>query len=332
MKNVGQTGFDFGDVSPAHRLDANWTWTEKPRSMNEHMIRLADSRSALDSLVGIPHAVFSDVLLGVIAEHDRQVACCSYDDKRADAGYRLWGHTTKFSAAEYETIIAHCTKHDGCTVDGVEYKVRTCPSWWSTEHDVTVGMHVPGIGTVRIGRYWDKKGTWHSMRFKHIERDTLFLQSYQDDAPYQYCSGAVWAPAYSAQLIGEAHKKIPNVRTFKFGGREYVNTGAAYCGDHSQCSAWAIMSAEEWSGDTFSYADMTQAWDRGASERGDMRGLLVRVRGQLCVLEKYMTVYDDQPRPIFTAAADEEDEIGDEGLDENFGDGEEEEELETLYA
>ena len=334
MKNVGQIGFDFGDVTPAHRLDADWTWTKKPRTMKQHTDRLASSKSLLDKLAGIPHAVVTDVLLSVIAEHDRQVAWCSYDDKQTHAAYTLWGHAIKFTLAEYDTLITHCMKHDGRTVDGVEYKVRSRQSSWSAEHDVIVGMHVAGIGSVRIGRYWDKDGSWHSMGFSHIEREPFFLQSYRDDAPYEYCSGAVWAPAYSAQIIGEAHKKIPNVRTFRFGGREYVNTGAAYCGDHSQCSAWAITSAEEWSGDTFNYAEVTQAWDRGASERGDMRGLLVRVRGHLCVFEKYMTVFDDQPRPILAAASDEEEEIDDSDLDEGFDDDEQEEdmELDSLYA
>lgn len=327
MKNVGQIGFDFGDVSPAHRLDADWTWTTKPLSMGEHMARLASSKNALGKLVGIPYAVFSDVLLSVIAEHDRQIAWCSYDDKRADCPYTLWGHTTKFTDAEYETLITHCMKHDGRTVDGVEYKVRAAPSCWSAELDVTVGMHVVGIGSIRIGRYWGKDGTWYRLNFNHIERGPHFLQSFRDDAPFMYCSGAVWAPAYSAQIIGEAHKKIPHVRTFKFGGREYVNTGASYCGDHSQVNAWAITSAEEWSGDTYSYAELTQAWDRGAAERGDMRGLLVRVRGQLCVLESYMIAYDDQQRPIVFAEADEEEDV-----DRNDQVSEEEEEQEALYA
>lgn len=322
MKNVGQIGFDFGDVSPAYRLDADWTWKEKPRSMREHMARLATAKAALDKLVGIPHAVFSEVLSGVLAEHDRQVAWCHYDEKSDDEKYTLWGHATTFTEAEYETLITHCTKHDGQTVEGVEYKVRTSPSTATGKANVYVAMHATGIGSILISRCSGRDGTWHTMRFTHIERDSFFLPSYEDDAQYEYCSGTVWGPAYSAQLIAEAHKKIASVRTFKFGGREYVNTGASYCGDYSQCSAWAIIAAEEWTGDTFSYAEMTQAWDRGASERGDMRGLLVRVRGQLCVLEKYMTVYDTQRRPIVITSSDEEenapdhDDLVDEGVDE----------------
>jgi hypothetical protein len=334
MKNAGQIGFDFCDATPAYHLGADWTWTKQPRRRSEHMARLANSLEGLSQLVGVPHELFSKVLDSVFAEHERQVKWCAYD-RNDDCLYDLWGHGMKLTAAEYDSLIMHTMKHDGMTIGGVEYKVRTRPSSWSNEMDVTVAIHARGIGSVRIGRYWGKDGTWHSMGFTHIERDPLFLEGYRDGAAHAYCSEAVWAPAYSAQLIAEAHKKIPSVRTFKFGGREYVNTGARHCGDYSACSAWAITPVEDWTGDTFSYAELTQAWDRGAAERGDERGLLVRVRGQLCVLESYMTVYDDQPRQILAVQSDQdadvdEDELDDEGLDD--GDVEEEGEADCIYA
>lgn len=326
MKKVGQIGFDFCDETPAYRLDEDWTWTAKRLNMSEHVARLDISKSLLDALVGIPHAVFSDVLLSVIAEHDRQIEWCGYNDKCKDDEYALWGHEVKFNDVEYDTLITHCMKYDGRIVAGVEYKVRTRPSYWTTGNDITVAMHAEGIGSIRISRNWGKEGTWHNIHFSHVQRDSVFLQGYQDDAAHSYCSEAVWAPAYSAQLIGEAHTKIPNVRTFRFGGREYVNTGASHCGDYSQCNAWAIAPADEWRGDTFNYAEMIDAWNRGACERGDMRGLLVRVRGQLCVLEQYLTAYDDQPRSIIMAVWDQEDDCTADDEDEAVA------ELEALYA
>lgn len=54
------------------------------------------------------------------------------------------------------------------------------------------------------------------------------------------------------------------------------------------------------------------------SQRGDIRGLQVCVRGQLCTLESYTTAYDDQPRPIMCAEADEGE---DEELDDEMGRG-----------
>lgn len=331
MQNVGQIGFDFGDVTPAYRLAADYTWKERPRTLQEHSVRLVKAQDALSSIVGLPHAVFSDTLQSVVQKHIKQVEWCGYDTHRADAVYELWGHEVSFTPAEYETLIAHCIANDGRTVDGVEYKVRARPSWWSTEIDVSVGMYVANVGSIVMSRNYSRNGTWYNLSFRLIERHAHFMETYMDDAEYAYCSEAVWGPAYSAQIISENASKIPSVRTFKFQGREYTNTGGSHCGNHSQCSAWSIVSTADWNGETYSYDQLVKAWDRGAAQRGDMRGLLVRVRGQLCVLEKPMRVYDDQPREIVFASADDEEESNGDDFDQGDAD-EEEEEQEALYA
>jgi hypothetical protein len=331
MKNVGQIGFDFGDSAPAYRLDADWTWEPKRYTFSEYTKRIGTAETAMEKLTGIPQAVFGDMLVGLISEHARQVAHCGYDEETGE--YRLWGSNVKFDAQESETIIEHCKQFDGKTVDGIEYKVRVYRSSWNTSDVVEAGMYYPGVGTVVIGRY-KHSDEWHySASFHLVDRDSHFLPHYNDDVVIEYCSEAVWAPAYSAQLIAEAHNKIPSVRTFRFGGREYVNTGASHGRNHfSQCTAWSITPATEWAGDTFSYADLTEAWSRGAAQRGDKRGLLVRVRGVLCVLEKPFLVYDDQPRQMI-AATEEEDETDEmDELPEGMYEQEEDEEEELSFA
>lgn len=333
MKNVGQIGFDFGDDGQAYRLDADGTWSPLARVFADHAARMSAAQAALAKLNGIPQVVFATVLEAQIHEYKRQVKHCQYDERPTDA-HTLWGCGVKLSGAECESIIAHCVANAGTCGDGVEYKVRQSRSSWSSSVDLEAGMFAPGVGSVVVGKFKHADEWNYSVSFNLAERDSHFLANYMDDVDYAYCSEAVWGPAYSAQLIAEAHTKIPSVRTFKYGGREYVNTGACHGRNHySQCKAWSIVSAEEWKGDTFTYAEITAAWDRGAAERGDDRGLLVRVRGVLCVLEKPLIVYDDQPRELILSTDDgEEEEIEDFNEIEGQSDFEAEDEMEMEYS
>ena len=58
---------------------------------------------------------------------------------------------------------------------------------------------------------------------------------------------------------------------------------------------------------------MCKAWDEGRTQRGDKRGLIVSVRGQLVALDGVARIYDDKAADvIYSHLNDAEEEIIDE--------------------
>jgi hypothetical protein len=83
-------------------------------------------------------------------------------------------------------------------------------------------------------------------------------------------------------------------------------------GSRHECTAWTYCARADWRGPTYSYSTVCRAWDEGRKERGDESGLIVKIKGQLCVLQSVATIYDDNvPRDHHqsrSAATDEQDE------------------------
>ncbi|MBK6388319.1 MAG: hypothetical protein IPF71_16920 [Rhodoferax sp.] len=95
---------------------------------------------------------------------------------------------------------------------------------------------------------------------------------------------------------------MAKVRVFTMEGRQYVNTGGLYSRDFRSCDAWRFCALDDWRGPTYSDESQSLAWEEGRTQRGDRRGLVVSVRGQLAVLDSLVTFYDDltgtrRPRP-----------------------------------
>lgn len=301
MNKFAQAGFDFGDETPAFRAAPYGTWNTKSYTFQGYTERFALAQSNLASLTGLEHAVFEDALQSAIEEHAKQVAWCNYSE--SDTEYSLWGSKIDHQASDIESIIAHCRKSMGRTNSRAEYKVTE-----DVRGMICAGMYVPGVGSVVVSK-WTRNDGGHSMSYT-LDRDTHFLECYLDSAERVYCNQLVWEPAYAAQAICESGDKIASVKTFTMDGRRYVHKGATWGRDMAECTAYSICLASEWKGDTFTYKTLTKAWDDGTMGRGDSRGLLVRVQGTLCVLEKYVYVYDDQPRtaPIYSGAEEEDEE------------------------
>ena len=97
--------------------------------------------------------------------------------------------------------------------------------------------------------------------------------------------------AVSVQALAEASDGLASVRTFAHGGREYTITGVVY-GRQMEADAWAIVPHRFWSGQTYTRNELHAAYDAGDIERGNHRGHLVKVRGQVCVLEAMSLFHD----------------------------------------
>ena len=91
--------------------------------------------------------------------------------------------------------------------------------------------------------------------------------------------------------MAEASDGIASVRTFAHCGRDYTISGVLY-GGQMEADAWAIVPRQLWSGPVYTRNELHAAYDAGDIERGDHRGHLVKVRGQVCVLEAMSLFHD----------------------------------------
>lgn len=299
MGHSEQFGFDFGDAAPALRAMPEGTWCEKLYSEQEYLDRFARALSHVSTLEGVVQSVFSLTLSVAVAEHERQMAWRKKSTD-ADPRYSLWHGRVPVERDMVGQFIVHCQQMVSKSNGGSEYKVTDTP------HSIEAGVYFPGFGSV-VAQRWKRMDSF-SLAF-NLDRDQFFLESYRDHFESIYCDQLVWEPAYAAQTLAESNDKIVSVRTFKLGGREYVHKGASHGSGYSECDAYSIVPKSQWAGDTYTYRSMIDAFNNGTKERGDCRGLVVRVRGALCVLEKFVLVFDDQPRsaPFGSCQEDEED-------------------------
>ncbi|UUZ66348.1 hypothetical protein LP417_35650 (plasmid) [Polaromonas sp. P1-6] len=102
---------------------------------------------------------------------------------------------------------------------------------------------------------------------------------------------------------------IASLPTFTVAGREYVQLGGMHSQSRREGDAWLVGALSDWTGPTFeSYTSHIAAYNAGTVERGDNRGVLVKVRGLVCVLVSPALVYDDNAADAVIAADEEEDE------------------------
>lgn len=180
-------------------------------------------------------------------------------------------------------------------------------------------VFVEGVGTL-VARHWAINGNGHIAYAPW--KDSIFLASYRDGMPVVRVPYATWKAAYCADKIAMSGAGVASVPTFKLGGRDYVQTGGSGYRGIEHGRAWRICPIADWNGETYSYRSICKAWDEGICERGDDRGLVVKVRGQLCVLESAIEVFDDRPpvdsiaRMLADRADDEQDEEADDEEDD----------------
>lgn len=314
-----QFGFDFGDdttvVFTEHPAGA---WNGRAFTTAQYHELFSKADAALHRISGACRAVFEPGINAAKAQHAAMLAHNSYDDSDP---YRLWRTNFELPQEVLAAFVADCFANAGKSADGIERKTRR------KMQTSTAAMFVPDMGTVIVYQWASGRA---SIDYRPW-RDAFFLESYRDEMQVIFAPYATWAGAYCADKIAYSDKGIASVPTFTLNGREYVNDGGFGQGNYRECEGWTFLPLADWHGPTYSYRTQCQAWDEGRLERGDRRGLIVRVRGQLCVLDGAAIIYDDNAiEPVFTKADDEDIPEDESAFDDECDESDEEfEELEV---
>jgi len=299
-----QLSFDFSDLACAFKEHAAGTWNHPSFSTAQYVDRFALAEAALLGIEGPGRTMLAKGLAAAKAQHVEMLDRCD----RGDGSYQLWRSNFEPTADELAAFVAHCDSNaeaaalTGARFAGSEYKTRREQRGYRI-----AAMFARDVGTV-IVRHWPTGGA--SADF-HLFRDPFFLDSYRDGMPALYAPCAIWARSYCADKLAESGDGVASVRTFGINGREYINTGGMGAGAYRECSAFAFRPVADWTGPTYSYKTQGAATDAGRIERGDRRGLVVRVRGQLCVLDSAALVYDDQVTTTYVAGDESDDDYED---------------------
>ncbi len=323
---LNQLGFDFGgSAAPSASFveDVAGTWIDPSFTTAEYVAMFATADAELLRIVGPGRALFALGIEAAKAEHDKMLArgC-------APAGaYRLWRSTFRPSPEQLFAFFEHCNTHAGTTYHGIEYKAR------DDKRIFTAAMFVENIGTV-IAHHWKDVGGI-GVDFRPF-RVPFFLDSYHDNMPTIEAPYHLWGTSYCADKLANSNDDIASVPAFTIQGRMYLNTGGMGSGEYRECDGWALCPKSDWTGPTYSYRTQCRAWDEGRKERGDKRGLVVRVQGQLCVCESPALIFDRHVAKdvdLYRADDDEPvDELGDDDPDELPADDEESETACDLLA
>lgn len=293
-----QFGFDFGgDHIPAYAEQPEGTWLTPAHTSPELVAIFAKVDSVLASL---PEAVRPLFLAGVQSAREQHAHMIERVGDHLTGAFQLWRSNFDACADELQAFIALCEARNGSKSDGIEYKVRAYDGISGGIY--VAGVFVEGAGSVVVHKWSDDN---IGIDYKP-HRDSLFLASYRDGLRRVFEPCTTWAKAYCASKFAESGDNIASVPTFAINGREYINTGGMSHGSYRSCNAWTFVAASEWTGPTFTYRTLIQAFDKGTVERGDKRGTLVRVRGQLCVIDGAALIYDDKATDRVMSVEDDE--------------------------
>lgn len=278
--SLDQFGFDFGGADefvPIEKPAGTW---ESRLAMNAAAWtrRFEQAEATLLTVVGPMRQIYRDLLTQDSEAFEAQMQRMKYDAQRE---FSLWGARYELDDEAMDAIAEHCRTHEKASYPGIQYKVRM------DGRIPTVAMHVDGLGSVVL-RDWGQHG--RGVDFSLIDRDTFFLDSYQDNAPRYELPYSLWRTSMMAQRLSESGAGVANVATFQHLGRDFFVTGISYGPEVCEAYAWSVVPACDWHGPTYSYTTQVAAYNEGILERGDHRGLLVKVRGQLCVVDGYSVV------------------------------------------
>ncbi|UZM96801.1 hypothetical protein [Pseudomonas putida] len=179
---------------------------------------------------------------------------------------------------------------DAGGVNGCRFKQRRAP------RSQTLGIHVPGVGSIVVQawlksaeqRCWCEFVPWESSFFRTSHRDVVHLHKLDSHR---------WDGAVCPAAFAEAGDKVPTVPTVKVNGRQFVIMGASYSREFRDSHGWTFVRHCDWPMQTYSYAELCKLWDAGVLERGDCRGLMAKVQGELCVMAEMVMLYDDKVLP-----------------------------------
>lgn len=271
-----QADFDFGHEGPLSSFSQPaGTWLVQEFTAEEHTTRLQDAEACAVGLVPVLAALYMRGIHAARAELERLA-------KVRVAGEAFGLHAISVTAFSHEL---YELQHQDLGAD-IEIKSRC-----NTEAGQMLAVFAQHVGTLAVRSHADGS---RSIGYAHY-RSADMLPSYRDDKPVYELPEAIWGPAYASQAIAEAGDGIARLKTFRHGGREWINDGGMYFSGNASCEGWAIARRAYWESETYSYRDQVAAWDAGTLERGDRRGLVVKVRGLECVLTGAGTFAANKP-------------------------------------
>ena len=272
-----QTGFDFGREGPlCSFIQPAGTWLVAEFTAEEHAARLTAAEACAAVLAPVLRPFYMRGIRAARVELERRAPHMDSSEV-----FGLHAITVTATCREVDEL-----QRQDLAALGIEHKTRRAAATEQMQ-----ALYAPGVGTITVRPHTDGS---RSIGFAHY-RNSDMLPSYRDCQPVYELPEAVWGPTYACQAIAEAGEGIASVKTYRHGGREWINDGGMYFSGNASCEAWAITRRAYWDGETYSYRDQVKAWDAGTLERGDRRGLVVKVRGIECVLTSAATFTDYRP-------------------------------------
>jgi hypothetical protein len=280
MALIEQLGFGFlPDCQAVYCELPAGGWHSPCFTAKEYGARLERARNYLPSVMWPAREIYKRGLEAASECFDQMM---DIGPARNDAA-RDWPRLTlQVESAKRTEFVDHCISMVDGEWDspGLEFKVS------AHQHMNRVGMYCCEVGSVVLTLWADGlTGVDFS-----IGRDPFFLPSFTEGQP------VIDAPQFAHALLdseGEfsgLRDGVTDVPTIVVEGRDHVFDRGRTHADCQLLQAWRFCLPEEWRGPTYSFASQTRAWDEGRTERGDRRGLVVRVGGQAVVLEGVVTL------------------------------------------
>lgn len=292
-----QNGFDFGDERPAFVEEAPGTWGHVKHTAEEYSDLLINARLAVEGIVGVWRVLFDAGIERAAAEGTEQM----HAHQLNVTGEKFWFGDTEVpaDADQVERFLEHCSP-DGNN-EGIEQKLRKCSLL------THAGMYVAGVGSLLV-KVW-APDNWRVDYMPY--RSKFFDDSFRDELPRIALSRSAWWSCCSAQRLSESAHGVASLKGFEHGGRLYVQSGMTSGRGICESDGWRVCAIADWRGPTYSYAGLIAAWNSGRKERGDKRGLLVKINNQKCILEACAVFFDPEGyKPIEQSAEEEELDLG----------------------
>ncbi len=269
-------------LAPVLQVSPIGTWLEPEYTCAEYGARIAQ---AIGEISKLPEPLRSAFTKGIeSADNEVSSRRNGFDEHRwAMHGASIWDNEQECSQLQAHLVEASTYMS---MIPGVEYKRRTIP----TGSDC--GVHIEGVGSIVL-----MQGANHVSSYFYLHRSSFFMDSYSDHMPVLEVSRSVWEKHCCAGKLCESSDGIASVQAFEHNGINYINDGQMFSKDFASCEGWTYRPLEDWDGTTYSYLKQVDAWEDGSLERGDRRGLVVRVNRKIVVIDGAAHFIDTKCRP-----------------------------------
>jgi hypothetical protein len=166
-------------------------------------------------------------------------------------------------------------------------KVRKLPQL------TVIGLFDSEIGSAvvtQVRRHRQCFATLETSVFKH----SFFTASYLDDVGEIRLPYEIWMNAYCGDKLATEPDKVIGVPIVTCRGRRFVISSTLSGTDYHEANAWALSPTSCTAYAPRTYGQLIKQMDVEERERGDLRGLAVKVNGTVCVLDSLHKFVDDR--------------------------------------